>query len=59
MTGDVQMRGEQVLIQSQPQPRQRPSSQIMTEDAHAAADKRGRKLSKEKKLGAFSDFGRT
>ena len=56
MTGDVRTRGEQVLIQSKPQARQRPSSQIMTEDSPLAVDKRGRRLSKEKNWAPFSDL---
>ena len=58
MTGDVRTRGEQVLIQSKPQARQRPSSEIVTEDAHLAVDKRGRTLVR-KRTGRHFRFGRT
>ena len=57
-TGDVRTRGEQVLIQSKPQARQRPSSEIVTEDAHLVVDKRGRTLVR-KRTGRFFRFGRT
>ena len=49
-TGDVRMRGEQVLIQSLSPPRKRQSSQIVAEDGHAALGKR------KKRMGVFLDL---
>ena len=57
-TGDVRMRGVQVLIQSKSPLRKRRSSQIVAKDGHAACGKRGSKLGKEKN-GRLFRLGRT
>ena len=47
-TGDVRMRGEQILIQSMCPSRKRRRSQIVTMDGHAAPSKGGGKLEEGK-----------